>query len=223
MARSARRLSSSRRVHVPRLRDRERRRRLATIAIVAVGFVAVAALLVSVSRLSTDARHATAEGLSGPAPGFTLPSVSGEEVSLDSYRDRKNVLLFFNEGYGCAPCWQQSVEIQARLDELTATDTEYLVVTVDPGSLARSEVERWDLTVPVLFDPGRSVASAYKTLGFGMHSDKPNHTFVFVDKAGEIQWWQDYPSMRAPTDEVIAKVRALSEASRSIGHPGGTS
>jgi peroxiredoxin len=81
---------------------------------------------------------------------------------------------------------------------------------VDSPSLLRSEVSRWGLTMPVLTDTDRAVSSKYNMLGFGMHSDKPNHTFVFVDKTGEIRWWEDYPSMRASTDGVIKKVQALS-------------
>jgi cytochrome oxidase Cu insertion factor (SCO1/SenC/PrrC family) len=34
------------------------------------------------------------------APGFTLPSASGEEVSLDDLTGRKPVLLYFSMGPG---------------------------------------------------------------------------------------------------------------------------
>ena len=33
------------------------------------------------------------------APDFTLASVAGPEVTLSSYRDRKNLLLVFNRGF----------------------------------------------------------------------------------------------------------------------------
>lgn len=193
-------------------RARSRRRntwsKLGTYAVLGLTFAALAGLLIVISR-GQDDRQSTAQAMSGPAPDFTLSTVSGEEVNLASYRSEKNVLLFFNEGYGCAPCWQQSVEIQDRLDELEAADTEYLVVMVDSPRMLASEIQRWGLTVPVLTDVDRRVSEAYKMLGFGMHADKPNHTFVFVDKSGEIRWWQDYASMRAPTDEVITKVERL--------------
>jgi peroxiredoxin len=35
-----------------------------------------------------------------PAPEFDLPDFSGAPVSLSDYRDRKNVLLVFNRGFG---------------------------------------------------------------------------------------------------------------------------
>ena len=136
--------------------------------------------------------------------------MGGKEISLASYRGEKNVLLFFNEGYGCGPCWQQSQEIQKRMSELSAADTEFPVVMVDPPGLLRSEIKRWGLTMPVLTDTDPWCQTATGRSGFGMHAEKPNHTFVFIDKAGEIRWWEDYASMRAPTDDVIKKVQALS-------------
>ena len=195
-----------------------RRRRLkwgtlVTYTGITIAFVAVAAFLVAQSRSaarSNDHGQGGAQAMSGAAPDFTLPAVGGKEISLASYRGEKNVLLFFNEGYGCGPCWQQSQEIQKRMSELSAADTEFLVVMVDPPGLLRSEIKRWGLTMPVLTDTDTLVSNSYRTLGFGMHAEKPNHTFVFIDKAGEIRWWEDYASMRAPTDDVIKKVQALS-------------
>jgi peroxiredoxin len=183
---------------------------LVFFGIIIAVFVAIAGLLIVVSRQREATGDAPAEAMNGPAPDFTLPSLDGTNFSLASYKGQKNVLLFFNEGYGCAPCWQQSAEMQKRLEEINATDTEYLPIVVDPARLARDEYNRYGLTVPVLINEDASVAKAYQTLGFGMHASKPNHTFVFIDKSGTIRWWQDYASMSAPTDDVIAKVKELS-------------
>lgn len=191
-------------------RRRLKRGTLITYAGITIAFVAVAAFLMAQSRNAAHSNGGGAQAMSGAAPDFTLPSVGGKKISLASYRGEKNVLLFFNEGYGCGPCWQQSQEIQKRMSELSAVDTEYLVIMVDPPGLLSSEIKRWGLTMPILTDVDRTVSREYNTLGFGMHADKPNHTFVFIDKAGEIRWWEDYASMRAPTGEVIQKVQALS-------------
>lgn len=37
--------------------------------------------------------------LNQAAPNFTLPSFSGNPVSLSDYRGHKNVLLVFNRGF----------------------------------------------------------------------------------------------------------------------------
>ena len=177
-------------------------------ALAGLAFVVIAGMLVVLAR---QRQHQTGEAapLSGMAPDFSLPAVNGEPVTLSSFRGQKNVLLFFNEGYGCAPCWQQAQDLQKRAQDLSDANTEFIDVMVDPSSLIKSEVSRWGLKMPVLSDTDRRVSRSYNTLGFGMHADKPNHTFVFIDKTGEIRWWQDYASMRAPTDEVVQKVKAL--------------
>ncbi|MBI5287581.1 MAG: redoxin domain-containing protein [Chloroflexi bacterium] len=192
--------------------QRRRRRGVAqSIMFVAISasFVVLAGILVVLSRgAAHDVGNATP--LTGMAPDFTLPSVNGQPVTLSSYKGQSNVLLYFNEGYGCAPCWQQAHDIQTRRADLAAADTEFFNIMVDPPGLIRDEVSRWNLTMPVLSDSDRSVSRQYNMLGFGMHANKPNHTFVFIDKAGEILWWQDYPSMRASTDEVMDTIQELS-------------
>jgi peroxiredoxin Q/BCP len=194
-----------------RLQRRRRRSLVKSITYVAVGasFVVVAAFLVLLSRgMAHEAGAGTP--LTGAAPDFTLPSVNGEPVTLSSYKGQRNVLLYFNEGYGCSPCWQQAQDLQERSADLEAANTAFVDIMVDPPGLIKSEVTRWGLKIPVLSDTDRTVSQQYNMLGFGMHADKPNHTFVFVDKDGQIRWWQDYASMRAPTDEVVQKVQALS-------------
>lgn len=37
--------------------------------------------------------------LNVPAPGFTLPDLNGNAVSLSDFRDHKNVLLVFNRTF----------------------------------------------------------------------------------------------------------------------------
>jgi peroxiredoxin len=37
--------------------------------------------------------------LNVPAPGFTLPDLNGDEVSLSDFLGRKNVLLVFNRTF----------------------------------------------------------------------------------------------------------------------------
>lgn len=208
-AHSARLSNASVSQRKPRHRNYLSRMRLYAIA--GVTFVAVAGMFVLLSR--TAANHnmsGDSTPLSGAAPDFTLPSVNGQPVTLSSYKGQRNVLLYFNEGYGCDPCWQQALDIQGRSADLQAANTEFIDIMVDSPDLIKSEVSRWGLKMPVLSDTSRTVSQQYHMLGFGMHSDKPNHTFVFVDKSGEIRWWQDYPSMRASTDSVIKKVQTLS-------------
>ncbi len=177
------------------------------VAVIAV-FVAAAAVLVGVSRGSSSGAGGE-QVLNGAAPDFTLPAVGGGNVSLSDYRGQKNVLLFFNEGYGCAPCWQQIRGLQDQREEFDKAQTELVAVMVDPVDVLAEEGQRYGIAVPMLSDTERTVSNAYQVLGRGMHASKPNHTFVLIDKQGEVVWWKDYVEMQAPVGDVVAKVQDL--------------
>ena len=146
--------------------------------------------------------------LSREAPGFSLSTLDGRQVTLSDFRGEKNVLLFFNEGYGCAPCWQQAEALEGDLDAFSALDTEVFAIMVDAPDLLEQEASRWGITLPILVDSDTSVSQDYDAMG-GMHADKPNHTFVLVDKTGVVRWSRDYPSMQADNRSVLEEIQAL--------------
>ena len=55
---------------------------------------------------SGSAHVAGQPGIGATAPAFTLASNTGREISLADYRG-KSVLLYFQEGLTCQPCWDQ--------------------------------------------------------------------------------------------------------------------
>jgi subtilase family serine protease len=66
----------------------------------------------------------------------------------------------------------------------------------------------------MLSDGAGTVSQAYGVLEWAVASGEPGHTFVLVDKDGEVAWVQDYGSpenrgvMYVPVDEIVAEVRA---------------
>ena len=203
-----------RRAAATRERERRRFRRrvwgVARRAGMVFGAVALAALLVYAYRASSAKPGASPDMLSKPAPDFTLPAAAdGREVKLADLLGKKNVLLFFNEGYGCDPCWQQTAALQEDLDVFAAMDTDVYAVMVDSPSLINKEAPRWRLkSLPILVDESRRVSKSYDALG-GMHPDKPAHKFVLIGKNGLILWAADYPSMWVDKEVVVGQVRSL--------------
>ena len=51
------------------------------------------------------------------APDFTLPATTAGSITLSDFRDKKNVLLYFNEGLSCQPCWEQIPEVEKYLED----------------------------------------------------------------------------------------------------------
>lgn len=200
-------------------RDDERRRarqRLLRRALMAFGVVALAAGLILAFRTAGPQKASSSpEQTAQLAPDFTLKTVDGRDVSLSDFRGKENVLLFFNEGYGCDPCWQQTAQLQKDQQTFADMGVEVYAVMVDQRALISSEMPRWGLkTIPILVDQTTQVSKSYNALG-GMHANKPDHKFVLIGRDGTILWAADYPSMWVDGAEVIKQVRALLAAPQS--------
>lgn len=85
-----------------------------------------------------------------PAPQLTLPSTSGGTFDLASYRGKQQVLLFFQEGLTCEPCWTQLKAIQKELPKFRALGIGPIVsVTTDPLGDIEQKVKDEGITIPV--------------------------------------------------------------------------
>lgn len=148
------------------------------------------------------------------APDLSLPSTTGGEVSLADYRG-KSVLLYFQEGLGCQPCWDQVRDLERRMPDLNAAGVDdLLTITTDPADLLKQKAADEGLTTPVLSDTDLQVSRRYETNSFGMMGDSRNgHSFVLVGPDGTITWRADYGgapkyTMFVPVDRLLADLRA---------------
>jgi len=131
-------------------------------------------------------------GKPGPgdaAPDFTLAAADGSTFHLAALRGR-SVLLYFHEGLGCAPCWQQLDSIEADLSRFSSLGIgEIAAISADPG--------------------------AYGTLAYGMMNGQlPGHTFILVGPDGTIRWRADYGgapnfTMYVADDTLLAELRRV--------------
>ena len=147
--------------------------------------------------------------LGDSAPAFSLPATTGKTVSLKDYKG-KNVLLYFQEGVMCAPCWEQLGRMQVSIDRFNQVKTQIISISINTKEvwepvLAAEKV----VDIPVLVDSEREASKAYGVLNLPsqMHSDRPGHTFILVDKDGKIRWIADYPTMRVPEEEILNSIK----------------
>ena len=122
-----------------------------------------------------------------PAPDFTLPSVSGESVTLSQYRGRKNVVISFVPAAWTPVCSDQWPGYNIVQDLFEENEAILLGITVDniPTLFAWTQ-QMGDLWFPVLSDfwPHGKVADRYGVL----RSDGVAERALFViDKAGMIR------------------------------------
>ncbi|MFJ8814816.1 peroxiredoxin family protein [Amycolatopsis thermoflava] len=153
-------------------------------------------------------------GIGTAAPAFTLTSDTGKQVSLADFRG-KNVLLYFQEGLSCQPCWDQIRDLEQNKAALTGAGvTEVVSITTDPATLIGQKVSDEKLSTPVLSDPDLAVSRAYQANSYGMMGDmRDGHSFILVGPDGTIRWRADYGgapdyTMFLPTQKVLADLTA---------------
>lgn len=131
-------------------------------------------------------------------------------MSLAGFRG-KTVLLYFQEGLSCQPCWDQIRDLEQNQSALHSAGVDAVVsITSDRANLIARKAADEKLTTPVLSDPDLSVSRAYDANKYGLMGDmRDGHTFVLVGPDGTIQWRADYGgapkyTMFLPTDKMLA-------------------
>lgn len=140
-------------------------------------------------------------GVGAMAPDFTLPNATGPAAPggqpattrLSDYRG-KTVLLYFHEGLGCQPCWNQIRDLQNNPALLSSLGVnQLLTITSGPLDLVGQKMRDDGLTAPALVDTDLRVSTQYQANQYGMMGDsRDGHSFILVGPDGRIQWRGDY-------------------------------
>ena len=124
-----------------------------------------------------------------PAPGFTLTSDSGDEVSLESFRGRPVVLYFYprDDTPGCAA---QACGIRDAWGEFERAGAVVLGVSPDDERSHGKFKEKYDLPFALLADTDHATAEEYgvwveKNYGGKTYMGVERSTFV-IDADGNV-------------------------------------
>jgi peroxiredoxin Q/BCP len=119
------------------------------------------------------------------APGFTLPSQDGTQISLDSFRGKWVVLYFYPKDMTTG-CTIEAHNFQRDQAQYDAANAVILGVSVDTPDSHKQFCTKEGLTFRLLADPQHKVVEAYGSLGNYMGFKIANrHTFL-IDPAGKI-------------------------------------
>ena len=88
-----------------------------------------------------------------PAPSFKLPSAQGPEVSLEDYRGKKNVIVWFTKGMACVFCRQHMSQLARAYDEIKKRDAEVIEIAPSTAEKGRLYASKYKLPFPYLCDP----------------------------------------------------------------------
>lgn len=143
------------------------------------------------------------------APEFSLPSVSGNQISLAQFRGRKHIVLAFVPAAFTPVCSSQFPGYNISLDLFTGNDAVLLGITTDNiPSLHAWQVSMGGLDFDLLSDfwPHGSVASRYGVLRSDGTSER---ALVVIDKQGVIRYIDVHDINERPPLEDLAE--ALSD------------
>ena len=167
-----------------------------------------------------------------PAPDFSLPNATGEEVKLSKLLAQGPVILAFYRGGWCPYCSIELRALQARMSEILAAGATLVVISPQTPDNSLSTAEKLELAFPVLSDVGNQVARAYGLVfslpedlrdvynGWGLDLPAANGDETFelpvpatyvIATDGTVAWKfadADY-TKRAEPDHVIASLAAL--------------
>ena len=144
-----------------------------------------------------------------PAPDFTLPSTSGEAVSLRQFKGKKTVVLYFYPNDETPGCTREACGFRDLSAQFEAAGAVILGVSADDIESHQKFKAKHRLPFELLFDADATVAKAYgvwkqKNL-YGKKFLGIERTTFVIDRTGRIA--QIYPKVKV--DGHVADVLAF--------------
>lgn len=133
-----------------------------------------------------------------PAPDFTLPSTTGENISLKQFKGKKTVVLYFYPKDETPGCTREACDFRDHMADFEKQNVVVLGVSNDPMELHQHFREKQKLPFPLLSDEDATVSKM-----FGVYKQKNLYgkkylgiertTFV-IDRTGRVA--QIYPKVK---------------------------
>jgi peroxiredoxin Q/BCP len=133
-----------------------------------------------------------------PAPDFTLPSTTGENISLRQYKGKKTVVLYFYPKDETPGCTREACDFRDHSAEFERLNVVVLGISNDSMESHQHFREKHKLPFPLLVDEDASVSKMFgvykqKNL-YGKKSMGIERTTFVIDRTGRIA--QIYPKVK---------------------------
>ena len=143
-----------------------------------------------------------------PAPDFTLPSTSGQPVTLSALRGKSVLLAFFPLAF-TSTCTAELCAFSEDLGKFQSANTVVLPISVDSVPTLKEFKAKERMTVDLLSDFKRDVSRTYGTLLEDKFFSK--RAYVLVDRGGTVRWTHEERELgqRRENGELLAQLAAL--------------
>jgi peroxiredoxin len=143
-----------------------------------------------------------------PAPDFTLPSTSGEKVTLSALRGQSVMLAFFPLAFS-GTCTAEFCAVRDDYSSFAGRKVKVLPISVDHTYSLKEYIAKYSMPVEMLSDFKRDVSRKYGVL----LEDRfySNRAYFLVDANGVLRWShvEDNPSNRRENSELLAAIDAV--------------
>lgn len=143
-----------------------------------------------------------------PAPDFTLPSTSGESVTLSKLRGTNVLLAFFPLAF-TGVCTKELCAFTDDLTRFQSAETVVLPISVDSVPTLKEFKAKEKIGLDLLSDFKRDVSRQYSTL----LEEKffSNRAYILIDKQGRVRWSfaEESTGNRRENAELLAQIAAL--------------
>jgi peroxiredoxin len=148
------------------------------------------------------------------APALDAKDSTGRPVSLDQFRGR-NVILVFYLGAGCAHCVLQLKDLSERAERWKNLDAEVIAVSTD--SVESNAMSQPSLGVRLLSDPGFANARRFKA--YDDFEQMPIHSTILIDRNGRLHWGHHGGAPFTDYDFLASQLQRLNAMQAPAGSP----
>ena len=144
------------------------------------------------------------------APEFTAASTSGSDVSLSSFRGKRNVLLAFFPLAFTGTCTKELICFTEDFDQFAGKGVEILPISVDATASLREFKNKLQMKTDLLSDFKRDISRAYGVLNEERFYS--NRAYFLIDREGRVRWSyvETNNSQRRENSEILAAIKLLS-------------
>lgn len=140
------------------------------------------------------------------APAIEAETFGGEKISLNDFKNKKIVALYFYPKDNTPTCTKEACSMRDGSRDFERLGIQVLGVSTDSVKSHEGFKKKYDLSFPLLSDKGKEIIKAYGVQSaFG---SARRETFL-IDKSGKIRYiWEKVNAVRH-ADEVLEKAKEL--------------
>ena len=158
----------------------------------------------------TSTRLQNSPQIGDAAPDFAAASTSGKDVSLSSFRGKRNVLLAFFPLAFTGTCSKELVCFTEDFDQFAGKGVEILPISVDSTASLKEFKNKLQMKTELLSDFKRDISRAYGVL----NEDRfySNRAYFLIDRQGRIRWShiEGNNGERRENSEILTAIEQLS-------------